>query len=86
MQASFTRALGLRYPIVQAPMAGANATPPGLVVAYENRSSVRHQLLRTHFCPGCARRRESATAQLIRRLVAETEATRLMLTQSETLS
>jgi nitronate monooxygenase len=33
MQTTFTRLLGLRYPIVQAPMAGANATPPALVAA-----------------------------------------------------
>jgi nitronate monooxygenase len=40
MQTSFTRALGLRLPIVQAPMAGANATPPALVAAVGNEGAL----------------------------------------------
>ncbi|HEY4137939.1 MAG TPA: nitronate monooxygenase [Casimicrobiaceae bacterium] len=40
MQTSFTRALGLRLPIVQAPMAGANATPPALVAAVSNEGAL----------------------------------------------
>jgi nitronate monooxygenase len=40
MQTSFTRALGLRHPIVQAPMAGANATPPALVAAVGNEGAL----------------------------------------------
>ncbi|MEO6877658.1 MAG: nitronate monooxygenase, partial [Gemmatimonadaceae bacterium] len=40
MQTNFTRALGLRHPIVQAPMAGANATPPELVAAVSNAGAL----------------------------------------------
>lgn len=36
MHTPFTRALGLELPIVQAPMAGANATPPALIAAVSN--------------------------------------------------
>ncbi|HEY4217148.1 MAG TPA: nitronate monooxygenase [Gemmatimonadaceae bacterium] len=40
MQTSFTRALDLRHPIVQAPMAGANATPPELVAAVSEHGAL----------------------------------------------
>jgi nitronate monooxygenase len=36
MHTPLTRALGIELPIIQAPMAGANATPPALVAAVSN--------------------------------------------------
>src|SRR5215208_485299 len=40
MHTALTKALGLEHPIIQAPMGGANATPPELVAAASNAGAL----------------------------------------------